>query len=40
MKTQKKVVNVVSPLPISNSFASLTVEDAEDECTVDNVISL
>ena len=36
-KTQKKVANVVSPLPISNSFASLTVEDAEDECTVDNV---
>ena len=37
MKTQKKVVGVASPLPISNSFASLTVEDAEDECTVDNL---
>ena len=36
-KTQKKVANVVSPLSISNSFASLTVEDAENECTVDNV---
>ena len=36
-KTQKKVANIVSPFPISNSFASLTVEDAEDECTVDNV---
>ena len=34
-KTQKKVTDVVSPLSISNSFASLTVEDAEDECTVD-----
>ena len=37
MKTQKKVANIVSPLPVSNSFASLTVEDAEDKCTVDNV---
>ena len=37
MKTQKKVADVVSPLSISNSFASLTVEDAEDECTVDTV---
>ena len=37
MKTQKKVADVVSPLSASNSFASLTVEDAEDECTVDNV---
>ena len=37
MKTQKKVANVVSPLSVSNSFASLTVEDAENECTVDNV---
>ena len=36
-KSQKKVADVVSPLSISNSFASLTVEDAEDECTVDNV---
>ena len=36
MKTQKKVANVVSPLSVLNSFASLTVEDAEDECTVDN----
>ena len=36
-KTQKKVANVVSPLSVSNSFASLTVEDAEDECTMDNV---
>ena len=36
-KTQKKVVNVVFPLSVSNSFASLTVEDAEDECTVHNV---
>ena len=36
-KTQKKVVDVVSPLPISNSFTSLMVEDAEDGCTVDNV---
>ena len=36
-KTQKKVANVVSPLPVSNSFAPLMVEDAEDECTVDNV---
>ena len=36
-KIQKKVANVVSPLSVSNSFASLTVEDAEDECTVDNV---
>ena len=35
-KTQKKVANIVSPLSVSNSFASLTVEDAEDECTVDN----
>ena len=37
MKTQKKVADVVSSLPVSNSFASLTVEDAEDECTVDNI---
>ena len=37
MKTQKKVADVVSPLSVSNSFASLTVEDAEGECTVDNV---
>ena len=37
METQKKVANVVSPLSISNSFASLTVKDAEDKCTVDNV---
>ena len=37
MKTQKKVADVVSPLSISNSFASLTVEDAEDEGTVDDV---
>ena len=37
MKTQKKVVNIGFPLSISNSFASLTVEDAEDECTVNNV---
>ena len=37
MKTQKKVANIVSPLSVSNSFASLTVEDAEDECTVDNL---
>ena len=36
-KPQKKVANVVSPLPTSNSFTSLMVEDAEDECTVDNV---
>ena len=36
-KTQKKVANVASPLSVSNSFASLMVEDAEDECTVDNV---
>ena len=36
-KTQKKVANVVSPFSVSNSFASLTVEDAEDECTVDNL---
>ena len=36
-KTQKKVVDVLPPLSVSNSFASLTVEDAEDECTVDNV---
>ena len=36
-KTQKKVANVVSPLSVSNSFAFLTVKDAEDECTVDNV---
>ena len=36
-KTQKKVANKVSPLSTSNSFASLTVEDAEDECTVDSV---
>ena len=36
-KTQKKVANVVSPFPVSNSFASLTVEDAEDECTMDNL---
>ena len=35
MKIQKKVVDVVSPLSILNSFASLTVKDAEDECTVD-----
>ena len=35
-KTQKKVANEVSPLSVLNSFASLTVEDAEDECTVDN----
>ena len=37
MKTQKKVANIVSPLPVSNSFTSLTVEDAEDKCTMDNV---
>ena len=37
MKTQKKVADVVSPLPVSNSFASLTVKDAEDECTVDDL---
>ena len=37
MKTQEKVADVVSPLSVSNSFASLTVEDAEDECTVDNL---
>ena len=36
-KTQKKVVDTVSPLSVSNSFASLTVEDAEDECTMDSV---
>ena len=36
-KTQKKVANIVSPFPVSNSFASLMVEDAEDECTVDNI---
>ena len=36
-KTQKKVTSVVAPLSVSNSFASLTVEDAEGECTVDNV---
>ena len=36
-KTQKKVADVVSPLSVSNSFASLTVKDAEDECTVDNL---
>ena len=36
-KTQKKVVDAVSPLSVSNSFASLMVKDAEDECTVDNV---
>ena len=36
-KTQKKVASVVSPLSVSNSFASLMVEDAEDECTVDSV---
>ena len=36
-KIQKKVANVVSPLSVSNSFASLTVEDAEDECTVDSL---
>ena len=29
------MTDVVSPLSVSNSFASLTVEDAEDECTVD-----
>ena len=39
-KTQKKVANVVSSLPVSNSFASLTVEDAEDECTMDNVYNV
>ena len=36
-KIQKKVVDVTPPLSVSNSFASLTVEDAEDECTVDNI---
>ena len=36
-KTQKKVANVVSPLSVSNSFTSLMVGDAEDECTVDNI---
>ena len=36
-KIQKKVASVVSPLSVSNSFTSLTVEDAEDECTVHNV---
>ena len=36
-KIQKKVVDVLPPLSVFNSFASLTVEDAEDECTVDNV---
>ena len=35
MKTQKKLVDVVSPLPTSNSFTSLMVKDAEDKCTVD-----
>ena len=39
MKIQKKVANIVSPPPVSNSFASLTVEDAEDECTVDKVLT-
>ena len=37
MKTQKKVANIVSPLSVLNSFAPLTIEDAEDKCTVDNV---
>ena len=36
-KIQKKVANVVPSLSVSNSFASLTVEDAEDECTVDKL---
>ena len=36
-KTQKKVTSVVSPLSVSNSFAPLMVEGAEDECTVDDV---
>ena len=36
-KTQKKVANVVSPFSVSNSFTSLTVEDAEDECIMDNL---
>ena len=36
-KTQKKVADIVSPIPISNSFTSLTVKDAEDKCTVDDV---
>ena len=38
MKIQKKVANVVPPLPVSNSFASLMVKDAENECTMDNVL--
>ena len=33
-KTQKTVA-VVSPLPVSNSFACLEVEHVEDECTSD-----
>ena len=36
MKTQKKVADLVSPVSVLNSFASLTVEDAEDKCAVDN----
>ena len=36
MKTQEKVANIVSPLSVSNSFTSLMVEGAEDECTMDN----
>ena len=34
LKTQKTVA-VVSPLPVSNSFACLEVEHVEDECTSD-----
>ena len=37
MKTQKKAADIVSPLSVSNSFASLMVEDSEDERTMDNV---
>ena len=31
----QKTVAVVSPLPVSNSFACLEVEHVEDECTLD-----
>ena len=35
MLKNQKTVAVVSPLPVSNSFACLEVEHVEDECTSD-----
>ena len=35
MSKNQKIVAVVSPLPVSNSFACLEVEHVEDKCTSD-----